>query len=525
MTPVLLCLDSGTTALKAGAFGLDGRRLAALERPNGALHRTGLRVEQDMEQTRAEALSLLAALRDALGPHRVEGIVLTGQGDGLWPVDAQGAPVGRALTWLDGRARGLAAELPEALDAVQAITGSRLTAASQSLQLLWLQRHDPARLAKIRHALRLKEWLFLALTGRVLAEPSAVLPAWGRWQSQRPVAAVPEILGLDCGLRLLPEIREIAEARAPLAAPAAGALALPEGLPVLLGPGDVHATLIGLGLGLRPGVRRASIFGTSAIHAALVEDPETQPAPPAGAAAPAGAMVQKFAMGPGYICFHPCFNGATLLQHLDRQFTGLPRPAPPAYSGLILHPFFEPGGERAPWTDPHARGALLGLNAATSPAQIAWAGREALAFAAHHSHSGLTGTDPAANGAQSARTGEDGAGPAPQRLALGGGLAQDRAFAGFLASLTGLAVERRTDSQAGLQGLAALGAHHLLGLSLAEVTRDWITPPDDCLAPVPGKVADYARRKYDSFTALVAATAPRWAELAALDALAEGLGA
>ncbi|RDW12529.1 FGGY family carbohydrate kinase, partial [Paracoccus thiocyanatus] len=181
MTGALLCLDSGTTSVKAAAFDGHGRLLAGAERANGALYRDGLRVEQDMDLTRAEAL---AVLRDCVAqlPGDVAGLIVTGQGDGLWPVDGTGQPVGRALTWLDGRARGLAANMAPALDAVQAATGSRPTAASASLQLLWLQQNDPARHARIAHALRLKEWLFLSLTGRALAEPTALLPVWGDWR-------------------------------------------------------------------------------------------------------------------------------------------------------------------------------------------------------------------------------------------------------------------------------------------------------------------------------------------------------
>ena len=36
---------------------------------------------------------------------RLIAISVTGQGDGLWPIGADFQPVGRAITWLDGRAR------------------------------------------------------------------------------------------------------------------------------------------------------------------------------------------------------------------------------------------------------------------------------------------------------------------------------------------------------------------------------------------------------------------------------------
>mgnify|MGYP002621826102 CR=1 FL=1 len=271
-------------------------------------------------------------------------------------------------------------------------------------------------------------------------------------------------------------------------------LASPQGLPVLLGPGDVQATLVGLGLGSRAGVGRASIFGTSAIHACLLDDPAAMPQ------APAGAMIQQFALGPGYLCFHPCFNGATLLHHLSRRFADLPTAPAPDYSALILHPFLEPGGERAPWTDPHASGAVIGLTAASTPAQIAWAGREALAFVTRASHAMMG----APGGA----------------LSLGGGLAGDEHFAQFLATVTGCTVQRRPGSHAGLRGLAAIAARFLLD---ARDPAPWIGSTGHGLAPDPGPVAAYAEGKYRLFAALLEAVSPFWEPLSDLRGQAEKL--
>ncbi|MBY6089416.1 FGGY family carbohydrate kinase [Maritimibacter alkaliphilus] len=496
MTRLLICLDSGTTAVKAAAFDLAGHLLASAERPNTALRREGARVEQDMEASRDLAM---AVLRDvaAQAQGRPEGLILTGQGDGLWPVDAEGRPVGNAFTWLDGRARALAAAMAPALDAIEAVTGARPTAAAQSLQLLWLQQNAPERFARIAHALRLKDWLFYTLTGTLLAEPTAALPVWGSWRSGETSRLVQEALGLTRGVELQPAFAPVGEARAALSPAAAAITGLPAGLPVLLGPGDVQSTLIGLGLGTRPEVTRASVFGTSAIHACLLDDPDTMPE------APRGAMVQKYVLGEGYLCFHPCFNGATVLAHLGGVFRDPATPHEPAYSPLILHPFLEPGGERAPWTDPEASGALFGLTAATTPAQIAWAGREALAFVACTSHAMMG----APGGA----------------LSLGGGLARDAAFARFLATCTGVPVLRSPTAHAGPRGLAAIAATHLLDAGQEDIALHWIGPAEERLMPDTGPVADYAQGKYAAFRQLIDTTRPHWAVLSDLAAKAAPL--
>jgi erythritol kinase (D-erythritol 1-phosphate-forming) len=218
---------------------------------------------------------------------------------------------------------------------------------------------------------------------------------------------------------------------------------------------------------------------------------------------PAGAMVQRFVMGEGYLCFHPCFNGAALLQHVNRLIPASGTPSPPAYSGIVLHPFFEPGGERAPFTAPHASGAAFGLTAASTADDIAWAAREALCFIARTSHEMMN----APAGA----------------LALGGGLAGDGAFAGFLASVLQTEVRRTTNGHAGPRGLAAIGARFLLGLDDATLARDWISPPDEVLPPQAGAVAAYAQDKFALFSRLISAVAPCWEPLSSVRDQAEQL--
>jgi erythritol kinase len=495
---VLLCLDSGTTAVKAAAFDRQGRMLCEVQSENRGLRRGGVHVEQDMEITREDAIAVLGACA-AKANGVIDGILLTGQGDGLWPIDRDGEPVGPAITWLDGRTRSLIAEpdLQGSLKEIEAVTGSRPTAASQSLHLLWLQRHDPARLRQIQHVLRLKEWLFYSLTDRLQGEPSAALPVWGDWRTGETSRHIEKAIGLERGLELLPDFAPVGACRAALSPRAAAALRLPQNVPVLLGPGDVHVSLIGLGLGTRQGVTRASIFGTSAIHGCHLPDPAAM------REKPAGAIIQKFALGSGFLCTHPSFNGATLLQHVRKLAAGVPARIEPSYSELLLHPFFEPGGERAPYTTPHASGAVFGLTAAAKPEQVAWAACEALTFIARKSHEMMS----APAGA----------------LSLGGGLAGDPHFARFLATVTGSTVQRTTNGHAGLRGLGAIGAKFLYGEPASTVAANWIGEPDETVQPQEGKIADYADRKFALFSRLVDAVSPFWETMSGVRSTAETL--
>jgi erythritol kinase (D-erythritol 1-phosphate-forming) len=161
---LIIAIDAGTSVLKSVAFTLDGTQVAVASRPNSyACFGHGF-VEQDMMKTWRDAtqtLGDLAAMVPGLAG-RVVTLAVTGQGDGCWLVDAEGEPVGDASIWLDSRAAELAAAFVSGRDhaAHYATTGTGLNACQQSIQLAWLQRHQPERLAKAATALHCKDWIY-----------------------------------------------------------------------------------------------------------------------------------------------------------------------------------------------------------------------------------------------------------------------------------------------------------------------------------------------------------------------------
>jgi xylulokinase/erythritol kinase len=492
MNDLVFCLDSGTTAIKAAAYTPDGELVALYETPNGALRRNGVRAEQEMGQTRDEALATLRGCA-AKAQGRPRGLIITAQGEGVWPLDAARQPLGRALTWLDGRAVDLLVELEAsgALAAVAEITGAQPTAASPSVQLLWLQRHEPERYGRIAHVLRAKEWLFHALTGEFVSEPSTAMLTWGDWRRQVVADGIEPVIGLDGAMRRLPALASIADSRRPLAADAAALTGLPQGLPVMLGPSDVQATAIGLGVGVKDGVYRASIFGTSAIHVGYFPDAASLPAKPRG------AMLQP-SIDPGaFLCVHPCFNGSTTFRHVQALVGGdATAPSHGALSGSLLHPFFEPGGERAPITDAHARASLFGITPSTTPFELQRAAREALAFNARLSH--------------------DGMGRDTSPVAFGGGLAQDDGFAALLATVLGRRVIRPPAAHAGLAGIGLIATHQLGGEPLRALAARWLGGDAKVDEPAEGDEARFLARKFALHDRLLATLQPLWPEIAAL---------
>src|SRR5919198_237185 len=98
-----LALDLGTTELKGGLIATDGTMLAA-GRAGYELDsdHTG-RAEQDPETWWHAVGDVVARIVAAAGDVEIAALAVVGQGPTLVTVDAEGAPIRPAITWLDTR--------------------------------------------------------------------------------------------------------------------------------------------------------------------------------------------------------------------------------------------------------------------------------------------------------------------------------------------------------------------------------------------------------------------------------------
>jgi sugar (pentulose or hexulose) kinase len=177
----------------------------------------------------------------------------------------------------------------------------------------------------------------------------------------------------------------------------------------------------------------------------------------------------------------------------------------PAYSGIVLHPFFEPGGERAPITHPLASAAAFGLGAETTQEQLGWAAREAIAFLTRMSHFELGGE-------------------ARETVSVGGGVARDPVFLQLLANVLDGPVQPHGGGDTALRGLAAVAMGAIEAQATDEKPDDrYLSPPGEEVRPEGGAVRSYLERKYRLFKQLIDDVSGHWEELAALKGDAERL--
>lgn len=379
-------IDVGTSMVKAAAFDRAGRELAVEARPVGlALH--GGRVEQDMEEVYGAVVAVLSALTSAVA-EPVELAGLTGQGDGVWLVDAAGRPVRRAISWMDGRAHELVDQwlADGTVETVFRRTGSAMFPGSPGPLLAWLEAHEPRSLAAASAALYCKDMVFQRLTGAPAT--TDVSDASMPFLDPRTRAydnGVVELLGLTHRRGLLPRIST------PTATARTRGEGLPAGTRIANGPYDLPACALGAGVTapgdglLIVGTCLAALVATTSLN--LTGEP-------------AGLHISTDRPG-HWLRAMPAMVGtaaldwilATTRTHHDDLDALLAESAPGA-NGVRVLPYFAPSGERAPFVDPALRAELTGVTLESTPADLVRAVCEGIGYAARHclEAAGLTGS-------------------------------------------------------------------------------------------------------------------------------------
>ncbi|MEV4800994.1 FGGY-family carbohydrate kinase [Nonomuraea sp. NPDC049421] len=485
----IICVDAGTTVIKAVGYDDAGAEAAVARRATVVTRPAPGHTEQDMHavwDAVAETVREVAAQTGG-----AEFVAVTAQGDGCWLVDAAGEPTGPAILWNDARAAATVAAWTRDGLAGTAFRRNGSSAASglPHAILTWLRAHDPDRLGRSNAMLTCGGWIFSRMTGEIAADES---DASAPFMDLRERAYSPELLrmfGLEWAERLLPPITPTPVAG--LTARAAQTLGLAAGTPVVMAPYDIAATALGSGA-VRPG-QACGILGTTLCTEVIAAAPDLD-GPPTGI---------TIALPGGYLRAFPTFAGTEVVQWTCRLL-GLSAPdelgelamtSEPGAGGLAFLPYLSPAGERAPFSDPLARGALLGMSFEHGRGHVARAVLEGLTMVIRDC---LAAT-----------------GAAPTELRVCGGGANSAVWLQLIADVTGLPVRRSTDTEVGARGAALVGMAATGGApSVAEAAARHVRLRQ-AVEPDPGRRALYDDL-FAAFLALRGGTAENWPLLAEL---------
>jgi xylulokinase len=465
----VLGLDLGTNEVKAGLVTLDGR-LLGLARASFPIDLTAGPgwAEQDPGAWWSAVVSAVRALHaPELG--EIVAIGVDGHGPTLVAVDERAEATRPAITWLDTRSTGEAAELAAA-------TGVRGWALGGLPAALWVERHEPAVAAATHLYLTTWEWLVLRLAGVAVAPliPNQLVPD-------------PAVVGATgVPVHKLPPTGSTGTVVGELTAIAADAFGLRPGIPVVGGTVDAFASYHGAGL-RHPGDAydpggSAGGFGVYWDRPVEVPGAFVTPAPLAGRYSVGAAMA---ATGRALDWFRDSIvDGGVTTEALLAEVAL----TPPGADGLVFLPYL--AGERSPLWEPSARGVFAGLTLGHGRGHLARAIVEAAALAIRHVSTPMLA-----------------AGVRVTEMRACGGPARSDVWNAIKADVTGFTVAVPAVLETAVVGSAILGAVGVGAHPDVETAIGAMTRIDHRIEPR-AEHAQLYDRLFGAYVALYPATAP-----------------
>ena len=274
---------------------------------------------------------------------------------GLLGIDARGRPTTPLFTWADLRARDAARVLAGELDpdAFHSRTGCYLHSTYPAVKLRWLHDTEPAAVRRTARWISLAEYLALRVQGEAHAA-HGIASATGLYDQATRAWDPVTLRAIGVDERMLSPISD---------EPVTGLRqAFAERWPALARvpwiPGIGDGALANVGSGCATRERAAISLGTSGAVRACYRAERAD--------APQGLW--EYRLDERYVVVGGAVNnGWSAMQWAARTFG-----ADPAFGlahNLTVLPLF--AGERTPWWDDAASGAIAGLRLSTGPAQIA----------------------------------------------------------------------------------------------------------------------------------------------------------
>lgn len=169
-------VDIGTTTVKAVAFDPTGREIARAAEILELRHDEPGAAEQDPADVYAAVTQALgqAARNTQQRGYSIERVGFSAAMHSVVPVAADGAPLGRAMTWMDVRATAEARTLWESAagKALYSRTGTPIHPMAPLAKLLWLRTHHPEVFAAAARFVSLKEWVWHQWFGEWIVDAS-----------------------------------------------------------------------------------------------------------------------------------------------------------------------------------------------------------------------------------------------------------------------------------------------------------------------------------------------------------------
>lgn len=376
-----LGIDIGTGGSRACLIDADGKVVAsaAAAHEQFASPEVGWAEQSPDDWWRAACTAIREVLSaDGVRPEDLTAVSFSGQMHGSVLIDDADTVIRPALLWCDQRTEKQCGEITEKIGSellIELVSNPAVTGFTLP-KLLWVREHEPETWNRTRTVLLPKDYVRLKLTGE---KASDVTDSSGTLLFDvRKRAWSDEMLdAFEIDRDLLPEVFESIEVTGKVSKAGAEATGLLEGTLVIAGAGDNAAGAIGMGI-VSPGTVSATI-GTSGVVFVVTDKPTIDTK--GRIHSMCHAIPDRWHMtgvtlaaGLSFRWFRDTFGD-------DRSYDELVSAAEKigaGSDGAIWLPYLM--GERAPYLDPNARAAFVGLNASHTKAHLTRAVLEGVAF-------------------------------------------------------------------------------------------------------------------------------------------------
>ena len=244
---MLLGLDLGTTNVKAVLTERDGRIIGRGSAPVSLLHVGEVGVEQDIEEIWSATVTAIAEIAQRHDLSGVQAVGVSSQGGAMQVLSGDGEPVGKVISWLDGRGRPYDDDLTRKLgpDWFAERTGHGASGLAAG-QVLRLRDECPAVPCSTSKVSFVGDIIVSRLCGRAAHDASSLSICV--LFNPRLRGADPDMLeALHLAEEQLPDLIPPREPAGTLREEAAQATSLPVGIPVSAAVHDQYASALGAG--------------------------------------------------------------------------------------------------------------------------------------------------------------------------------------------------------------------------------------------------------------------------------------
>jgi erythritol kinase (D-erythritol 1-phosphate-forming) len=474
----ILCIDAGTSLIKAVLFDDHGKELLVASRPTSVLSPAPGLSEQDMNEVWQSVVDTCTEIL-AQTNLPIEAISVTAQGDGAWMIDSAGSPVRNAVLWNDGRA---SAEIDDwekegLLEKAFRLNGSLTSLGLPNAIIKWFAKNDFSVLEKTSSVLTCGSWIYFKLTGVVGQHISEASAPWVEIKSKTISDELIGLYGLTEFAGKIPPV--LTNPQSPLATQAAIELGITAETVVVMSPYDILATATGCGAIAES--EAFVILGTTICPGVIIKNVDLT-----GEVAGLNLVIEE---SDTYLRALPTLTGTSALtwardslQYSTVDEVGLAAAtSKPGAGGVTLLPYFSGAGERAPFLDSRARASFHGISNTTTREDIARSVYEALA---HVIRECLETTKSPI-----------------KKLVISGGGARSDFWCQLIADVVGVPTSRTTDTQVGAKGALMYASVAIEKFPSLPLAAKALVSQSETFTPTP-ELIDFYSLQHKNFVSL-----------------------